>query len=244
MIDKILVNMRYKAKVQWTMVAWYLPIYIASVALVCFTLIKTSVIGPNTGSLFYRLWGSVIFQFAIAMRFKEDFDFLLTMSSTRKEIFLSLAGVLIGFSGFFSALIVIERLMVDYLNRILGYNNITDYFHFVSPYATKNVFDQFMFFLLLGASLVMFGLLMGSLFYRFGKKFMMAFWLIFSAAIMIVLPAILWTLHLRSQLSDSMNAFGDFLKNFDLTIANLILLLVALVFGAAAWLNMRRLPQK
>jgi len=231
-------------KYQFTWAAWYPAIYVIVMLPLYYGLIKTSLINASEGSLVYRLWGSVIFQFAITMRFKEDFDFFLTLSNTRNEIFQSLLGVVLCFSAFFSGLIVLERLIVDYLNNIFGYHNITDPFHFFSPYSTANLYVQFIFFLVLCVCCSLFGLLMGSLFYRFGKKFTLAFWLMFSSIPMVFLPLLLWPLYRGGNLSRSITAMGEFLRNFDVLACSGYLFILTIVFTIAAYLNIRRLPQK
>lgn len=239
-MNKILLNIRYKMRYQSTWAAWYLAIYVITMLLVYYGLIKTSLINTSEGSLVYRICGSIIFQFAVTMRFKEDFDFFLTLSNTRNEIFQSLLGVVFCFSAFFSGLIVMERLIVDHLNNIFGYHNITDPFHFFAPYGTDNLYLQFVFFLVLCICCSIFGLLMGSLFYRLGKKFILAFWLMFSAIPMVFFPLLLW----RSHLSRSITAMGEFLGNFDVLASSGYLLILTIVFSIAAYLNIRRLPQK
>lgn len=239
-----LIAFKYKIRVQWSMSAWYLVIYPLSMILVSFILIKTSVISENNGGLMYRLWGSVIFLFVTSMRFNEDFDFLLTLSHTRKDIYYSLMGVILGFSAFFSGLIVLERVIVDHLNDILGFYQISDLFHFYAPYAVENNFLLFLFFFMFCACCSIFGLMMGSLFYRFGKKFRVIFWLLFSSIPTVFLPLLLWALYQRGLLSNSMTATGGFLKNFDILAVSWNLLLLSIVFGVSAWLNIRRLPQK
>lgn len=239
-MNKILLNIRYKMRYQLSWVAWYLVIYALTMFFIFYLLIKFSVINHTEGSLVYRLWGSVIVQFAWTMRFKEDFDFLLTLNNTRNDIFLSLLGVAFGFSAFFSGLIVLERLIVDHLNNVFGYHNITDPFHFFAPYSTDNLYLQFVFFLVLCVCCSIFGLLLGSLFYRFGKKFTLAFWLMFSSIPMVFFPLLLW----RGRLSSSITAMGEFLKSFDILAGSGCLFFLIIVFGTAAYLNIRRLPQK
>jgi hypothetical protein len=243
-MNNIVSNIKYKMRYQFNWAALSLGIYVITIALVFYGLIKTSLINTSEGSLVYRMWALLIFQFAITMRFKEDFDFLLTLSNTRKEIFLSLMGVLFCFSAFFSGLIVMERVIVDLLNNIFGFHNITDPFHFVAPYVTDNVFLQFIFFLVLCICGSLFGLLMGSLFYRFGKKFTMAFWLIFSSIPIIFLPLLMWPLYRGGNLSSAITALGEFLSNFDLMASSGYMFILTIVFSTAAYLNIRRLPQK
>jgi len=243
-MNRISQNIRYKMKIQFTFAAWYMVFYLLTMVLVSFLLVKTSVINSSEGGLFYRIWGSIIFQFGICVRFREDFDFMLTLSNTRKDMFYSLLAVTIAFSGFFSAMIVLERVIVDRLNDALGFHNITDLFHFTAPYATDNLFLQFIFFLMLGVCCCIFGLLVGSLSYRFGKKFTLAFWLVFSAIPVVFLPWFMWSLHQRGQLSNSITSLGEFLRNFDVLAVSGVLLLLAIVISSAAYLNVRRLPQR
>ena len=243
-MNKILTNIKYYIKVHMIWAAWYLIIAVSVLCLLYYVLIKTSVINYSTGSLSYRLWGAIIFQFAISMRFKEDFDFLLTLSNTRQQIFQSLMGVALLFSAFYSGIIVLERVIIDHLNNSLGLLLVKDFFHYLSPYATENLFLQFVFFFMLCLSFSVFGLLMGSLFYRFGKKFMLAFWLIFSAIPTVVFPLYLWILYLSDNLSEYIKTIGEFFMIFDLAAVSGELFFLTIIFSIAAWLNFRRLPQK
>lgn len=243
-MNKIMMNIKYKMGIQFPWALFALGIYIVTLFLTFYLLIKFSLINESEGSLVYRLWGLIIFQFAISMRFKEDFDFLLTLSNTRHEIYQSLLGVTIFFSVFFSGLIVLERLVVDYLNTVFQLFNVTDPFHFVSPYGTDNLFLQFLFFFMLCACLSVFGILMGSLFYRLGKKFTLAFWLVFSAVPTILFPMFLWVFYQQGLLSEYFSAMGAFLRYFDLLSASGGLFILTIAFGIAGYLNIRRLPQK
>lgn len=243
-MNKIKMNIKYKMGNQLPWATMSVAIYVVTMVLTFYPLIKLSVINHSQGSLVYRLCVLVIYQFAISMRFKEDFNYLLTLSSTRKDIFQSHLFVALGFSAFLSGLIVLETLLVDHLNNVFGFYNITDPFHFFSPYSTEYLFLQFVFFLMLCVCLSVLGLLLGSLFYRFGKKFTVAFWLLSSAIPTVVFPLLLWIFHLRGHLSESLSAMGKFLSNFDVMAGSGILFILSIVFGAAAWLNIRRLPQK
>lgn len=243
-MKNIALNMKYKMKYQSSWVLWALAIIVGVLVLIFYPLIKFSVISENEGSLVYRLWVLIIVQFAITMKFKEDFDFLLTFSNTRSVIFRSQLGVVFVFSSLISFLIVLEKQVVDYLNNVFGFHNIIDPFHFLSPYGSDNIFMQFVFFFVLGVCFSLFGLLMGSLFYRFGKKFTLAFWLIFSAIPTVVFPLILLIFHFQNKLEQSITSMVEFIKFFDLLSGSWILFIIAILFGTAAWLNIRRLPQK
>lgn len=224
--------------------AWYLIITVALLFLLYYMLIKTSLITNNTGSISYRLWGAVIFQFAISIRFREDFDFLLTLSNTRLQIYQSFIGVAVIFSAFYSGLIVLEKVIVDHLNTILGLHTVKDIFHFLAPYAIDNLVIQFVYFFMLCLFFSVSGLLIGSLFYRFGNKFVLAFWLLFSAIPTVVFPLYLWILHLRSNLDESIRIMGDLITTFDVTAGAGVLFVLTVIFGIATWLNIQHLSQK
>jgi hypothetical protein len=170
-MKNIAINMKYKMKYQSNWLFWALTIIVGVLFFIFYPLIKFNVIGEHEGSLVYRLWVLLIVQFGITMKFKEDFDFLLTLSNTRSVIFQSQLGVVFVFSSVISLLIVLERQIVDHLNNVFGFHNIIDPFHFLSPYGSDNIFMQFLFFFTFGVCLSLFGLLMGSLFYRFGRNF-------------------------------------------------------------------------
>ncbi|MCP5096984.1 MAG: hypothetical protein GY943_15655 [Chloroflexi bacterium] len=223
---------------------WYPAIYLLVMTLISYGLIRADLINSSSGGLFYRFWGIILFQFVISTRFKEDFDFLLTLSNSRKEIFQSLLGVAIAFSILFSGLIVLERLIIDGLNNRFGYQNFTDPFHFFAPYVTDNLFLQFLFFLLLSTCCSIIGTLIGSLFYRFGKIFRLAFWIIFSSIFMIYIPLLLWSLYQSSRLSTSIGTIGEFLSNFNVLASSGYLFMLTIVLSLGLYLNIRRLPQK
>lgn len=243
-MNSIAMNYKYKAKVQWTMLLWYLVIYGVSMALVYWGLLKFSLISESGGSFIYRLWGSVVFLFAISIRFKEDFDFMLTLSSRRIDIFWAYLGVALSYSALMSGLIVLERVLVDYFNALMGYRHLTDALHFWAPYTITAPLLQFFYFLMLSLCASLAGLLIGSLFYRLGRKFMMLFWLVFSALPMVVTPLLLWMLHQRSQLAGCLKALGDCLKGFDVLVSSCALFALSLVFSVFLYLNMRKLPQR
>lgn len=230
----------YKVKSQFTFVLWYLGIYLPLMLSIYFILYKTSYLGPNEGSYIYRIWGSTIFLWAISIRFKEDFDFLLTMSYTRKEIYAALSGTAVVLSGIFSALIVLERVLVDFLNSTFSLYNITDPIHRFSPYANGNFVTQFLFFFTLCLCGSVFGILLGSLFYRFGKRFVTSFWL----AVLIIptafLPMVIWHQHFSGFLP----TLGKFLTAFDIVVSSGYQVLLTVIFGIAALLHIQKLPQK
>ncbi len=235
--------LKYKYRMYSAMTAWYLIIYPLTMIIVSYALIQTSIISEREGGLIYRLGTSVFFLFAVFTKFKEDFDFLLTISTTRRDVFIAQIITALGLSALIGFLVVVEKVIVDRLNEMLGFYNLVDPFHFFSPYTVSGHFLQFIYFWALGFCCALVGMLFGSLFYRFGKIFTLVFWLIFSAIPTIFLPMYLWLLYQRNELGSSMSNVGNYLTTFDVAGASVSLLLLGVVFGAATWLNMRRLPQ-
>ena len=241
---KLLTALKYKFQVCKAVAAWFLTIYPIAMILVSFILVKTSTINEYQGSLIYRLGASgTIFLFASFIRFKEDFDFLLTLGITRRDIFIANTIIAVGLSTLVSILVVVERAIVDYFNNMLGFHNANDPFHLFGAYALDNLFIQFIYFLMLGSCCALTGVLLGSLFYRLGKKFTLVFWLPFSAIPTIVLPMYMWAMYNRNELASSMSALGTYLKTFNVLSASGTLLVITIVVCVAEWLNIRRLPQ-
>ncbi len=243
-MSKIVLNMKYKIGYQFSWLLWYLVIYTLIMLIVYFSMIQLSWISTESGSLFYRIWGLLFFQLAISLKFKEDFDFFLTLSHTRSIIFQSLVGVGVLFSALLSFIIVLERIIVDTLNALWGFENIYDPFHFIAPYQTDNLFLQFIFFTMACILCASFGLLMGSLSYRFGKAFILASWLVIGSVSLLYLPWVLWNLFNEGRLSTLVDTFTDTMANFNLLTSSTYLLLFSIIFMSAAFLNIRRLPQK
>ncbi len=81
-------------------------------------------------------------------------------------------------------------------------------------------------------------------FYRFGKKFILIFWIKLAAIPIVFFPILLWILYKRNILSKTVIATGQFLKNFNLLTASAYLFFLATIFSIAAYLNIRKLPQK
>ena len=66
----------------------------------------------------------------------------------------------------------------------------------------------------------------------------------FSAIPLIFFPILLWTLHQRCELTQRMEALGHGLRTFDVLAGSGFLLVLAIIFSIALWLNIRTLSQK
>lgn len=243
-MNKILSNFKFRLSYLLGWLGWYLLLYLFIIIVLFYALIQTGVISSSEGSLVYRIWGLIFFQFAISVKFKEDFDFFLTYSNTRREIFFSFVSVGIANSVIISSIIVFEKIVVDYLNNWLGYKNIVDPFHFFAPYATNNIFLLFLFFLMLSICVLLLGLLLGSLFYRFGKLFRLFFWVFITLISIIYLPFLLWSFYQEDRLTAVFASMGEFFARFNVLTSSGYLLLLTIVLGALTFMSMRRLPQK
>lgn len=244
MMHKIQSNIHFRLRYLLTWLSWNLAIYFTIIFIVFYALIQTGIIGTSNGSLVYRIWALIIFQFVISAKFQEDFDYFLAFSNTRQEIFYSLGSVAAINSAIISVIIVLEKVIIDFLNGRLGYRNIIDPFHAFAPYATGNILALFFFFLTLSIALSFLGMLLGSLSYRFGKKFDLLVWAAVSVLSIIYLPLAMWSLFQQGRLTAVSNAFFESLGSFNVWANSGYLLLIAIVLGALTYLNLRRLSQK
>lgn len=243
-MNRISSNITYKIRSQFPWIFGYVIIYLACMSLVYFILIKIDYINYFTGSLSYRLWGLVILQFAFSIRFKEDFDLFLTLSNTRTQICTFLIGYSVIFSGVVSIITLLERILIDYLNKILVLTRVKDVFHYFAPYYHDSLVLQLIFFFVLGLCCAAFGLIIGSLMYRFGKRFTLAFWLVFSTSIITLLSFLIWPANDPISLSNGLPPLNRTLSSINMPLTIIVMLMLAIVFSVCAYLNIRKLPQK
>ncbi len=239
-MSRLLTNIKYKARTHFNWSLWFLGIHSATMTITYYALIKTSVISSAEGALFYRLWTALFFLFGTSIKFREDYNFFLSMSSTRQEVYRALTGVTLIFSASFGFLMVLEKHLVDSINRALGFLNPTDPFHFLSPYTSEDIVLPFLFFFTLSALCSLSGVFLGSVFYRFGKKFTLIFWLLFSSIPLLILPLSLLHKNAKENLIETWRV----LKIFDLASASGLLAGGTLLLAIALYINIRKLPQK
>ena len=244
MMPKIQANVKYRLRYLLILLLWPMAIYFILVPVIFTALIQTDVISTNSGSLVYRLGALVIHQFIVSAKFQEDFDTFLTFSNTRQAIFYSLAVVAVIKSGLISVLIVLEKVIIDFLNTRLGFQNITDPFHAFAPYAIDNIFALFFFFLTLSIAVSFLGILLGSLSYRFGKRFDLIVWATVAIVSVIYLPLAMWSLYQEDRLTAVLINFFAPLGEFNVLANASYLLLIAIALGALTFINLRRLPQR
>jgi hypothetical protein len=118
MMNKVQSNINFRLGYLLTWLSWNLAIYFILGFGVVYVLIQTGFVGKGNGSLVYRIWALVIFQFIISAKFQEDFDYFLTFSNTRREIFYSLSSVAVVNSGIISVIIVLGALTFINLRRL------------------------------------------------------------------------------------------------------------------------------
>ncbi|MEM7117078.1 MAG: hypothetical protein AAF614_31890 [Chloroflexota bacterium] len=244
MMNKIQANATFRLRYLQTWLSWTLAIYFILVPIIFYVLIQAGIVGPSRGSLVYRMPALVIHQFIVSAKFQEDFDYFLTFSNTRQEIFYSLGTVAIINSTLITAIMVLEKVIIDFLNGWLGYRNITDPFHAFAPYATGNIFALFFFFLTLSIALSFLGMLLGSLSYRFGRNFNLIVWAAVAVISLVYLPLAMWSWYQEGQLTAVFIAFFEPLGNFNVWATSGYLLIIAIMLSAFTFLNLRSLPQK
>jgi len=242
-MNKLLTNYKYNMRSQSIKALWYLTIYPSIIVIVYISLIKTGIFSEADGSFVNRIWGSIIFLFAIFVKFKEDFNYLLTMSSTRLEIFLGKMATALTFSFVFGFIIILERMITDRLNIAFNFHNITDPMYYWAPYASDSLFAAFFYFFTMCLLYSISGIFLGTLFYRYGNKFVTIFWLVFSAIPSVFLPFLMWVQYKNGVLGSTMSALGTYLRTFNLYSASATMLFITLGIVLLTWLNMRRLPQ-
>ena len=242
-MKRLLSGISFKIRYQCPWAVLYLVIMLLSLIIAYYVLIRYGIINPATGSIGYRLWGAVLFQFAVSVRFREDFDLFLTMSFTRGEIFRILAVTGLIFSVFFSVFIEAEKAAVDSINSALGFY-LKELFQKLPPYRNTGVFIRFFFFTSLTFFCSMSGLFLGTLFYRFGKRFMQVFWISVTSLPLVLVPLMIGPLNQRTVLADMAVRTGSFLYTFNTVSAVLILSVLSAAFCAAIFMVMRRLPKR
>jgi hypothetical protein len=243
-MSRIAAGFGYRARYYGSWLLFGVAVYAVVITATFYVLIRFSLINENEGSLVYRLFFLIISVGAFSMRFKEDFDFFLTLGYSRREIFTVMLSVSLVLSFGVSMLVVAEKEVVDSLNEAIGLRNVIDPFHFVSPYRTGSVVSRFVFFFSLSAGAAVFGILMGSLFYRWGKLFMTLYWIAVSAVPAFILSVMTLVAHHNGRLDEAAASFKAFVGGFGLMPASGYLAAAAVLFGVLAHASIRKLPQK
>ena len=243
-MNRIAAGFGYRAKYHASWLLFGLAVYAVAIGATFYFLIRFSLINESEGSLVYRLFFLIIAVGTFPMKFKEDFDLFLTLGYSRREILAVMLSVSLVLCFGVSILIIAEKAAVDSLNEALGLRNVIDPFHFVSPYRTGTVVGRFFFFFSLSAALSAFGILMGSLFYRWGRIFMTLYWIAASTVPVFLLSVMALVAYRNGRLDDAAAAFRVFIGDFDLIRAAGCFAAAAVLSGILACVNIRKLPQK
>ena len=189
-------------------------------------------------------FSTVIFIFVGACAaFREDFNHLLAMNNTRRNQFLSALPLMLLSSGTFLLIGLAVRLLEHFTEALVNQKDVllvlSAYFQEFSgaslPTAAANLLLYFGSFLLAYA----FGQTAGILSYRFGRIFLIPFWICFGSAFAFV-PILYAGNRLFRQFLDWFQGLGRPLPALNLGVH--ILLLAALLIGLTG-LAYRRLPQ-
>jgi hypothetical protein len=190
------------------------------------------------------LLSSLIFLFVgFVASFREDFDFLLAMNSTRRNQFgSSLATLATASLAFFGVSLVISPLELI-VESIVNRSSIASLFQDYASWFAADRLPLFLANLLL--ALVVFlgacslGLTAGILSYRFGRLFVLPFWILFGTSF-VFMPILIATNKTVQDLAAWFIGAGQSLPSLQLAWHLAVLAGMLLVLGGLA---IRKLPQ-
>lgn len=213
----------------------------------CILFIVTSLFLPKNGyvNYYYFTTAAIYALIIVTLLCRIFFQTLLQFSNTRGTIFGAHA---LNFT-LLSALLALLSVLSDRLNPWLAARlnfRTSVYMAILYPGASQTsaagFFEWLLFYFSVLAVLSSLALLYGSLLYKFGKWFAMFFWMIFGS-----LCGLATTLLIElcgTQLAAALKGFFAYGQKDGIVLASLHLLPAAVVFGALAWLLMRRQEQK
>ena len=235
----IMAAVKHKLAYQFLWIGCYIGIYAFFISLTYWILLATGLMSSSSGSLGCRLWGLAFLQFAVALRFKEDFELFLNIHLTRTRIWavLASANLIAAFAG--TVCIALEKTAIAALNSALGMQSV-ELLSKTAPYQTGNMGVFFLFFFSALVFLSAAGMLVGSLFYRFGPKSVWFFWLAVS-----LIPVAAFTWNTAGPAGGSpvavfSQAWG-YLMHFNVPAATASFAGLSIVTGALAFMHIRSL---
>lgn len=179
----------------------------------------------------------------ICIFFKPDFNFLLIMSNTRKNIFGSQTAYTIIISSILAIIATLDLELVMFINRYFEFKEwtlMTFLYKTAAPNFSMQVFLFFAYYL----SVSMFAFFMATLAYRYGRMFHILFWGFIIAVTCVILPILLWFFGLYTPIYQFLSWALGFGKGSGMLIGAGNLMILAVIFGMATYFGMRRLPLK
>jgi hypothetical protein len=192
----------------------------------------------GTANMFFIPCCFFIF-FSLSSMYKQNFNHLLMMSNTRKNIlgsfFISTAVTALLFAAF--------SLISQLIDKALSYLFVIPQIDILSGlYKNINYFSDFVWVFSTLLLVSAFAMLYGSLRYKFGKKFVIIFWVLFGLSfnlipIVIELKLVPFMINIFTMFFSLNNENGIYFSSLNFTI-------LAIIFGIATYLIGRRQAQR
>lgn len=192
----------------------------------------------NSG--FYIGCSVFIFVHVIA-GYRENYNYLLMFSNTRKNIFLSSAATFSILSVFLAVISVISIQLDGTFARVFEFSGSGHLGLLNLIYGSSNMISEFLWFTAFFILICSFSMLYSSLAYKLGKIFITFFWICFGIS-WVVLPA-------ASGIDGASTFFNTLKAYFCVSVPNGILLapvnfvITAVILGSVAYVISSRQPQ-
>lgn len=230
------IDFQMKSMIKTTII--FICIYILVCAVLLLFISPSINGGFNSG--FYIGCAVFIFVYVIA-GYRENFNYLLMFSNTRKNIFFSSAVAFAAMSIFLAVVSILSIQMDGVLARLFEFGGNSHYGLITLMYNDSNMAAEFLWFTAFFILICSFSMLYSSLAYKLGKIFITFFWICFGIS-WVVLPA-------ASGIDGASTFFNTLKAYFCIDVQNGILLapvnftITAVILGAAAYLISSRQPQ-
>jgi hypothetical protein len=227
-------ELKYLSKSTLVFLGFYFCIYAVIVGLILYANQHGSS-GSSVNSSFFIAGSIYIFAF-IASSYRSLFNYLMMFGNTRKSIVVSSFIAYAALSVVISVISIISMLL-DTSFTAVSRNSGFDLLDVIYK-DNVNIATEFLWFLAFFILVSAFSMLFGSLAYKFGKAFIITFWVGLGFLLMF-LPA----LYNPQYLVDALAAFFRAGSANGIYLAPINFILTAAVLGAAAYLAARRQPQ-
>lgn len=188
--------------------------------------------------------GSAIYVFIyVIASYKENYNYLLMFSNSRKNIFLSSVVTIAAMSVFLSFVSVISIKLDGLVSKLLN-NTIPDGdLHILSIlYKDPNIASVFLWLTTFFIAICSFSLLYSALAYKFGKVFITLFWILFGT-FWFVTPIGLISNGLETKFFMAIVSYFYIDIPVGILLAPINFMITAVILGAAAYVLSRRQSQ-
>jgi hypothetical protein len=212
---------------------------IVVVGLLSITIVSSGTKTSSFGSSF--LTGSKIFVFIYAAAdYRSSFNYLLIFGNTRKTIFISTMLANIALSLTMSVLTTLLSVLEIFVTNtiISGYTVDMNLIHLLYP--QSNIATEFLFITFMYVMVSTFASIYGALAYKFGKFFIVPFWICFGISFLLI-PAT--AMNEPAGIQQLIKAFFCLENPNGILLAPVNFLAAALIFSLGTYLISSRQPQ-